>query len=227
MAVEACVDASAEPVEAEADIVVTIVDPETAVQDVCDALEAAEQDKPSHIVLDLETVLDRAQFGQLVLAVQQEYDCAIRELRGAPEVVSAVLLSAYQKPAPASAQDEPNRESDKGSATPRQVLRRLNGARRTSQVHGTLRSGRVVRFDGDVVLIGDVNPGAKIIATGDVLILGKLKGPFMRGPQAIRAHLCLRLGTPNRSGASESTRRATTKRAVRASPRSQSSRTIH
>ena len=73
MAVEACVDASAEPVEAEADIVVTIVDPETAVQDVCDALEAAEQDKPSHIVLDLETVLDRAQFGQLVLAVQQEY----------------------------------------------------------------------------------------------------------------------------------------------------------
>ncbi|MEZ4319180.1 MAG: septum site-determining protein MinC [Myxococcota bacterium] len=48
--------------------------------------------------------------------------------------------------------------------------------RRTLTVHRTLRSGAVVRFDGDVILFGDVNPGANVIATGNVVVLGALKG---------------------------------------------------
>jgi septum site-determining protein MinC len=43
-------------------------------------------------------------------------------------------------------------------------------------VKRTLRSGRTVRSEGHVVVIGDVNPGAEIIAGGDVIIWGRLRG---------------------------------------------------
>src|SRR5690606_18406440 len=39
-----------------------------------------------------------------------------------------------------------------------------------------VRSGQVLQVKGDVLLIGDVNPGGKIASTGDVYVLGRLKG---------------------------------------------------
>ncbi len=41
---------------------------------------------------------------------------------------------------------------------------------------GTLRSGQVISSESSVTIIGDVNPGAKIIAAGNIVILGALKG---------------------------------------------------
>jgi septum site-determining protein MinC len=43
-------------------------------------------------------------------------------------------------------------------------------------VRRTLRSGQVIQHPGHVVIIGDVNPGAEIIASGDVVVWGKLRG---------------------------------------------------
>ncbi len=40
----------------------------------------------------------------------------------------------------------------------------------------TVRSGRSILHEGDVVIIGDVNAGAEIIARGDVLVWGRLRG---------------------------------------------------
>lgn len=40
----------------------------------------------------------------------------------------------------------------------------------------TLRSGRSVWHEGHVVVLGDVNPGAEIIATGNVIVWGRLRG---------------------------------------------------
>ncbi|MDO4581581.1 MAG: septum site-determining protein MinC [Bacillota bacterium] len=40
----------------------------------------------------------------------------------------------------------------------------------------SLRSGQHINFDGNVVIIGDVNPGAEITASGHVLVLGYLRG---------------------------------------------------
>ena len=40
----------------------------------------------------------------------------------------------------------------------------------------TLRSGRSVFHEGAVVVMGDVNPGAEIIAAGDVIVWGRLRG---------------------------------------------------
>src|SRR5215510_10334774 len=40
----------------------------------------------------------------------------------------------------------------------------------------TLRGGRVVRSNGHVIVYGDVNPGAEIVAAGSVIIWGRLRG---------------------------------------------------
>ncbi len=41
---------------------------------------------------------------------------------------------------------------------------------------GTLRAGDHLQGEGSVLLLGDVNPGARISAAGDVLVWGRLRG---------------------------------------------------
>ena len=41
---------------------------------------------------------------------------------------------------------------------------------------GTLRSGDQLQCDGDVLIYGDVNPGARVSAGGDVMVWGRLRG---------------------------------------------------
>jgi hypothetical protein len=48
--------------------------------------------------------------------------------------------------------------------------------RRTLLTSRTLRSGTQVRFDGDVTVFGDVHSGAEIVASGNVMVMGKLAG---------------------------------------------------
>lgn len=46
----------------------------------------------------------------------------------------------------------------------------------TKFVRGTLRSGRSVEFEGNVVILGDINPGAEVIAHGNIAVFGSLRG---------------------------------------------------
>ena len=46
---------------------------------------------------------------------------------------------------------------------------------------GTLRSGQVLEAESSIVILGDVNPGAKIISKGNVIVLGALKGTVFAG----------------------------------------------
>lgn len=46
---------------------------------------------------------------------------------------------------------------------------------------GTLRSGQTLETKESLVIIGDVNPGAKVIAGGNIVILGALKGSIIAG----------------------------------------------
>lgn len=43
-------------------------------------------------------------------------------------------------------------------------------------VRRTLRSGVSLRHEGHLIVVGDVNPGAEVIAAGDVIVWGKLRG---------------------------------------------------
>lgn len=48
-------------------------------------------------------------------------------------------------------------------------------------IQSTLRSGMEVRHPGTVIVLGDVNPGSSIIADGDVLVWGALRGVAQAG----------------------------------------------
>jgi septum site-determining protein MinC len=45
----------------------------------------------------------------------------------------------------------------------------------------TLRSGTRIEFPGHVVILGDVNPGAEIIAEGNVIVWGRVRGMVHAG----------------------------------------------
>ena len=52
---------------------------------------------------------------------------------------------------------------------------------------GTLRSGDHLQSEGTVLLLGDVNPGARISAAGHVLVWGRLRGVAHAGAQGDRS----------------------------------------
>ncbi len=43
-------------------------------------------------------------------------------------------------------------------------------------INNTVRSGQRIECEGDIVVIGDVNPGAEVIAGGSIAVFGKLRG---------------------------------------------------
>ncbi len=80
---------------------------------------------------------------------------------------------------PPEAASPPRPERDEGQPETKVEDTALRLAQDTALgilVHRTLRSGQVIQHPGHVVIIGDVNPGAEIIAGGDVIVWGKLRG---------------------------------------------------
>ncbi|HUG33137.1 MAG TPA: septum site-determining protein MinC [Anaerolineales bacterium] len=51
----------------------------------------------------------------------------------------------------------------------------------------TLRSGTRVEFPGHVVVLGDVNPGAEIVAEGNVIVWGRVRGLIHAGSKGNRS----------------------------------------
>lgn len=47
---------------------------------------------------------------------------------------------------------------------------------KTHMIQGTVRNGQRIEYNGNIVVKGDVNPGGEIIAVGDIIILGRLRG---------------------------------------------------
>jgi septum site-determining protein MinC len=52
---------------------------------------------------------------------------------------------------------------------------------RTKFLRKTVRSGQSINYSGNVVILGDVNPGAEIFAAGNIIVLGSLKGHAYAG----------------------------------------------
>ncbi len=46
---------------------------------------------------------------------------------------------------------------------------------------GTLRSGQSLEVKDSIIVIGDVNPGANVIAGGNIVVIGSLKGSVVAG----------------------------------------------
>ncbi|WP_461207238.1 septum site-determining protein MinC [Clostridium sp. DL1XJH146] len=52
---------------------------------------------------------------------------------------------------------------------------------RTKFIRKTVRSGQVVEYSGNVVIIGDVNPGSEIYAGGNIMVFGSIRGNVHAG----------------------------------------------
>ncbi len=50
------------------------------------------------------------------------------------------------------------------------------GGNRVHALYRTLRSGVTVRHNGDLIVFGDVNAGAQVVADGNIVVLGSLRG---------------------------------------------------
>lgn len=61
----------------------------------------------------------------------------------------------------------------------------------TLYLNQTLRSGQTVTSEGNIVVIGDANPGSEIIARGDVTVWGVLGGIAQAGSKG-NANACIR-----------------------------------
>lgn len=46
---------------------------------------------------------------------------------------------------------------------------------------GTLRSGQVLDCEASIIILGDINPGAKVVSKGNIVVLGALKGNAYAG----------------------------------------------
>jgi septum site-determining protein MinC len=95
-----------------------------------------------------------------------------------PEAASTPRLERDGGPVLSKACPEPRRRAEGQLETEVEdaAFQLAEDTSRGILVRRTLRSGQVVQHPGHVVVIGDVNPGAEIIAGGDVVVWGKLRG---------------------------------------------------
>ena len=68
-------------------------------------------------------------------------------------------------------------------ARPAPALQLVETAPSTLYHAATLRGGQVLHHNGNIVVVGDVNPGAELVAGGDVLVFGRLAGIAHAGAQ--------------------------------------------
>lgn len=70
-----------------------------------------------------------------------------------------------------------SRRGESAVATPEQPP-----APRALRVHtGNIRSGQQFHFDGDLIIQGTINPGAEVLATGDIHVYGPVRGRVLAG----------------------------------------------
>ena len=68
-----------------------------------------------------------------------------------------------------------------GTDAPAEELNNQEVGEQATLVYHTLRSGQTISSKGHVVILGDINPGAKVTAGGHVLTMGKCAGSVHAG----------------------------------------------
>lgn len=52
---------------------------------------------------------------------------------------------------------------------------------KTKFIRKTVRSGQCIKYNGNIVIVGDINSGAEVIVTGNIIVLGSIKGNVSAG----------------------------------------------
>ncbi len=132
--------------------------------------------KGGRIALDAKSLVLTVDDLQRVIALLTKYEVNIWAILAQNEITSAraqklgLATTIATPPREAARQDngEPAEEYAVGSPEAEGTDGLL--------VRRRVRSGQVLRHPGHIVVIGDVNPGAQLIAGGDIIVWGKLQG---------------------------------------------------
>ncbi len=117
-----------------------------------------------------------------ISALLVQHDIVLREVNAADPQLSSPFESLGSASETRAAISQPHREPPENSSA-----RASTSAAAASDgdesdtypaivVRRTMRGGAAVQHEGHVIIIGDVNPGAEVIAAGDVIVWGKLRG---------------------------------------------------
>ncbi|GGK32890.1 putative septum site-determining protein MinC [Deinococcus malanensis] len=126
-----------------------LLEPGDTAESVTELLSVRTELLASHVTLEVQGDTDP---GALEAALQ-----AIRAAGGTPGRIRAPRVTV---PGPAS------------EVTPGTLV----VSSRTQIVPHTVRAGFRGEYPGSVIVLGDVNPGAEIVASGDVIVVGALRG---------------------------------------------------
>ncbi len=100
--------------------------------------------------------------------IKQMLDMMIRK--------SGAEIKSFQKDTLEDEIQESKKEKQNGFSTNRFSI--FDGVEKgiTKFHKGTIRSGQKVTFDGNLVIFGDVNPGGELVASGNIIVMGALRG---------------------------------------------------
>lgn len=128
--------------------------------------------------------------GQITVELQADVDpealeealTRIRAAGGTPGRIRATRAPAPM-PVPAAAGAPPSPAPQSQGPAPQAAPARTTAPQpsgvpggRTVIVPHTLRAGFRGEYPGSVIVLGDVNPGAEVVAGGDVIVIGALRG---------------------------------------------------
>ena len=72
------------------------------------------------------------------------------------------------------------KEADKVIQKEPKVFSGVNEGR-TKFIRKTVRGGQCIKYQGNIVIIGDINSGAEVYASGNVIVLGRIRGKVSAG----------------------------------------------
>ena len=76
-------------------------------------------------------------------------------------------------------EDDPGQEEKFKKALDEKLMELSNASGQFYK--GNLRSGQVLESETSIIVIGDINPGARIVSKGNIIVLGSLKGSVFAG----------------------------------------------
>lgn len=125
----------------------------------------------AELMVDVGNRLLSAEELQQMASLLEEWGVALRAVGTDNRENRVTIREAGLRFVPASSAPPPVADVTQRSSTSAEAL----------FVTRTIRSGQSVRHHGPITVIGDVNPGAEVIAGGDVVVWGRLRGVVHAG----------------------------------------------
>lgn len=127
---------------------------------------------------------DRCSYGELLIEIEEKLSVNTRENednRLVPvclEIGNRYLTSEQEETIKKLIRSKKNLSVEKinSNVITKQEAEKQRKANQIITLTRMIRSGQIVTITGDLLLIGDVNPGAKVVATGNIYVLGALRG---------------------------------------------------